>query len=150
MIGRILASTAVVGVLFTGAAMAQMTSPPNNTPSNQPAPIQTQNPGPRDGSMQNGQLGQAGSGATTPGTTSQSDQSAQPGQSATPHRSMTQRAGDSMKRGANKAKAAMTPNKGNKQTAQGHAKDNIADQLNACEVKPQAERQSCIDQATRM
>jgi len=144
MIGRFLASTAVVGVLFTGAAMAQMTSPPNNSPSAQPAPIQTQNPRPRDNSMQNGQVGQAGSDTSTSGTTSQSDQS------AAPHRSMTQRAGDSIKHTAQKAKAAMTPNKGNKQTAQGHSMDNIADQLNACETKPQAERQSCIDAATRM
>ena len=28
--------------------------------------------------------------------------------------------------------------------------DNIADKLNACEMKPQAERQSCLDAATKM
>jgi len=148
MIVRFLASTAVAGVLFTGAAMAQMSSPPNNTPSAQPAPIQTQNPRPRD-SSQSGQVGQAGSGAATSGTSSQT-QSTPTDQSATPHRSMTQRAGDSMKHAGQKVKSAFSSNKSSKQTAQGHSKDNIADQLNACETKPQAERQSCIDAATRM
>ncbi len=38
-----------------------------------------------------------------------------------------------------------------RQTAQGQRRDdNIADQLNACELKPQAERQSCIDAARHM
>ncbi len=134
MITRLLASTAAA-VLFTGVAMAQMSAPPaNNSPadnssSGQPAPIQTQNPSPR------GQLGQAPS---SDSTTSQ-DQ-------ATPRRSMSQR----MKSSGQKAKSAMTSKRGSKQTAQGHEKDNIADQLNACQSRPQAERQSCIDQATRM
>lgn len=32
---------------------------------------------------------------------------------------------------------------------EGHKLDNIADKLNACETMPQAQRQSCIDDATR-
>lgn len=32
---------------------------------------------------------------------------------------------------------------------EGHKLDNIADKLNACEMKPEAERQSCISDATR-
>jgi hypothetical protein len=38
----------------------------------------------------------------------------------------------------------------NKQTAQGHKLDNIADKLNVCGGRPPAERQSCMDEATRM
>jgi hypothetical protein len=37
-----------------------------------------------------------------------------------------------------------------KQTAQGHEQSGVADKLNACENKPLAERQPCIDAATRM
>ncbi len=32
---------------------------------------------------------------------------------------------------------------------EGHKMDNIADKLNACEMKPQSERQGCINDATR-
>ena len=33
---------------------------------------------------------------------------------------------------------------------EGHKMDNIADKLNACEMKPTADRQSCISDATKM
>lgn len=155
MIGRYLASTAVAGVLMTSAAMAQMSSPPpNNAPADQPARIQTQNPAPRDQSapamnsdqQRRGQLGQAGSG-TAP--TDKSSTSMSPSDRSNDNRSMTQRAGDSMRHAGQKVKSAFSSDK-SKQSAQGHQKDNIADQLNACQAKPQAERQACVDQATRM
>ena len=31
----------------------------------------------------------------------------------------------------------------------GHSMDNIADKLNACQAKPEADRKSCMDQATK-
>jgi hypothetical protein len=150
MIGRFLASTAVAGVLFTSAAMAQMSAPPsNNAPSDQPARMQTQNPAPRDQAnpsttrpmnsdqQRRDQVGQAG-GGTMPSDSSSSSMS------RSDSRSMTQRSGDSMQRTGQKTKGR------SRQTAQGHNMDNIADQLNACQAKPQAERQACVDQATRM
>ncbi|HEX9463655.1 MAG TPA: hypothetical protein VGB82_13745 [Alphaproteobacteria bacterium] len=157
MIGRFLASTAVAGVLVTSAAMAQMSAPPpNNAPADQPARIQTQNPAPRDQAnpamnsdqQRRDQIGQAGGGTATDnsGTSMSRDRS-------NDDRSMTQRAGDSMRRAGQKVKSAFSSDKSNaraKQSAQGHDKDNIADQLNACQAKPQADRQACIDQATRM
>ena len=33
---------------------------------------------------------------------------------------------------------------------EGHKMDTIADKLNACQAKPAADRQSCMDSATRM
>lgn len=37
-----------------------------------------------------------------------------------------------------------------KMSKEGHKMDNIADKLNACEMKPTADRQSCISDATKM
>lgn len=45
--------------------------------------------------------------------------------------------------------AAKTPMK-MKMSKEGHKMDNIADKLNACEMKPTADRQSCISDATKM
>lgn len=165
MIGRFLASTAVAGVLFTGAAMAQMSAPPpNNAPSDQPARIQTQNPGPRDQAnptttpamnkdQQNrDQIGQAGT-STTPSnsSTSTSGSNSSTKASSGDQRTLGQKMGDSMRHAGQKVKSAFSSDKSsNKQSAQGHNMDNIADQLNACQAKPQAERQGCMDQATRM
>lgn len=36
-----------------------------------------------------------------------------------------------------------------RKTMPGHRLDNIADRLNTCQKRPQAERQSCMEQATR-
>jgi hypothetical protein len=181
MIGRFLASTAVASVLFAGAAMAQMAPPPNNAPNDQPARIQTQNPGPRDTAnparspsttssdqQKRDQIGQAG-GGTTPrdnsstmmnrGSTDNGSMSNSTSTGSKDDRSMSQRAGDSMRNAGRKVKNTFSSDKSssdhssgrmNKQSAEGHKMDNIADQLNACQAKPQAERQSCIDQATRM
>ncbi|HTY69682.1 MAG TPA: hypothetical protein VMH36_23710 [Alphaproteobacteria bacterium] len=33
---------------------------------------------------------------------------------------------------------------------EGHKMDHVADKLNACQAKPAAERQSCMDSATKM
>jgi hypothetical protein len=68
------------------------------------------------------------------------DQSAQPmGQSAPKRKSAKSSSG--MKNSSSTT---------NKQMAQGHKLDNIADKLNACATRPTSERQSCIDQATHM
>jgi hypothetical protein len=37
-----------------------------------------------------------------------------------------------------------------KMAKEGHKMDNIADKLNACEMQPTDQRQSCINSATRM
>jgi hypothetical protein len=146
MIGRFLASTAVA-VLMIGTAAAQMSSPPSSNDQGAnppPATIQTQNPGPR---------GQAQ--APAPNDQMNNDQMNQGStqtQSSKP--SMTQRAVQGTKNEYHKAKAALTGDKpASKQSAQGHSKDNIADQLNACEAKTvnsANDRQACIDQATHM
>lgn len=138
MIGRFLASTAVA-VMLTGTAMAQMTPPPSNDQGANPPParIQTQNPAPRN---------QAQAPATD-----QMNRGDQMNQNNMSQPSMGDRAATGAKRTGQKAKSAMSGRgSANKQTAEGHAKDNIADKLNACEMKSASERQSCIDEATRM
>jgi hypothetical protein len=139
MIRRFLASAAVAAML-TGTAWAQMSAPPSSSDQNGSAPpanIQTQNPGPR--SQAQAPADQSGTSSSSSSTSTQS--SSKP--------SMTQRAASAVKRTGQKAKSAMSGSH-NKQTAEGHKLDNIANQLNACETKSQSERQSCIDQATRM
>lgn len=37
-----------------------------------------------------------------------------------------------------------------KMSKAGHKMDNVADKLNACEMKPSADRQACISDATKM
>ena len=55
-----------------------------------------------------------------------------------------------MKKSMPMHKGAMHHASGKKMSAKsGHKMDNIADKLNACEMKPQSERQSCINDATR-
>ena len=132
MIGRLLASAAFA-VALTGTAMAQMSAPPSSSPSANDTSHAT--------------------GAPTVTAPSQSPT----GQSPTGQPTMGQRAMQDMKDAGHKVKSAFTGDKSkssgmsaSKQTAQGHAQDNVADKLNACEGKPMSERQSCIDAATRM
>jgi len=70
-----------------------------------------------------------------------SDQSAQP---------MGQSSAKPARKSAKSSSSTKGSSSTNKQMAQGHKLDNIADQLNACATRPTSERQSCIDQATHM
>ncbi len=129
MIGRLLAAAAVTAVL-TGTAMAQMAAPP-------PA-----NPGPNNNTNSGGQMSpgdRMGSGGATGSQMGGSHMSKSPSSPS----------GTSSMGQANRKPTSMS---GNRQTAQtpGHQQDNIADKLNACESKPMSERQSCINDATRM
>lgn len=78
-------------------------------------------------------------GAMTGSAMAQTNSGAQPAQTAPAHP-------------MNKSmhKGAMHHTSGKKMSSkEGHKLDNIADKLNACQMKPQADRQACIDDATR-
>jgi hypothetical protein len=49
----------------------------------------------------------------------------------------------------NDAAASRNSSATSKETAQGHQRDNVAEQLNACAAGPASERQACMDQASR-
>jgi hypothetical protein len=129
MTARLLTSAAAVAVLLTGistASLAQEPNAPNQTPSrstDQQMRSRDQAPGYQSYQQPTDQSSPTRARKSSKSTSSMKDQS-------------------SMSGGGSSTM--------NKQTAQGHKLDNIADKLNACGALPAAERQSCIDQATRM
>jgi hypothetical protein len=54
------------------------------------------------------------------------------------------------KKPAAKKKMATKSKSGSKTMKSGHKMDNVADKLNACQSKAMADRQSCMDMATKM
>ena len=135
MIGRLLASAALL-VALAGTAMAQMTAPPpaNPGPSGPNAAPMNSGPGKASPGALNG--GHTLNNRTHVGTNSTSAGQA----AASGPRSLHPEASRSSGSNMNSAR----------QTAQGQGQNNLADKLNACEAKPVSERQACISAATRM
>ncbi|HTP81630.1 MAG TPA: hypothetical protein VMQ11_01730 [Alphaproteobacteria bacterium] len=73
-------------------------------------------------------------------TTTAFAQTSQPANTSMPMKSMPMKKGSAMHSGMHKGGMAK----------EGHKMDHVADKLNACQAKPAAERQSCMDSATKM
>lgn len=137
MIARLLTSAAAAAVILTGisaVSFAQDPNSPNRTPSqstDQQMRSRDQAPGYQSYQQPTDQNTQTPSRKSSKSSSGMKDRSSMSGDSSST--SSMSRSGSS-----------------SKQTAQGHKLDNVADQLNACNLRPVAERQSCIDQITRM